>query len=345
MRAVPSRVWCGRWLLRCCRRCCVGSVAAVLCNGFVDEGCSAVVTRRFGKDANGLWKVCVARPENVGAHGGTHGEHVDMSPQEAQARNERELGVTVTAFSSAKKKGPVKGATRLENIFIGRDGARVKALLGELDNFDYDTNSFVHERFNEAKEKNDDYPGELDSFVYGRVYEEREWDDEDLRMISTPSSVAFVRGDIMVEIPDNRDAPATLRNADYCEWERNTDPEGYYGYVRKSKGLVAREITREEALWAVGRSDGFRALINASMQRRRASERDAVKQVDGRYYDDDEGLEVHAMRDYEFMADEGKRFGLPDGAKNWQTLTLCAGEPPTADSDVVYSSESRGYAR
>ena len=176
-----------------------------------------------------------------------------MSPQEAQARNERELGVTVTAFSSAKKKGPVKGATRLENIFIGRDGARVKALLGELDDFDYDTNSFVHERFNEAKEKNDDYPGELDSFVYGRVYEEREWDDEDLRMISTPSSMAFVRGDIMVEIPDNRDAPATLRNADYCEWEPNTDPEGYYGYVRKSKGLVAREITREEALWAVGR--------------------------------------------------------------------------------------------
>lgn len=111
MRAVPYRVWCGRWLLRCCRRCCVGSV---------------------------------------------------------------------------------KGATRLENIFIGRDGARVKALLGELDNFDYDTNSFVHERFNEAKEKNDDYPGELDSFVYGRVYEEREWDDEDLRMISTPSSMAFV---------------------------------------------------------------------------------------------------------------------------------------------------------
>lgn len=344
MRAVPSRVWCGRWLLRCCRRCCVGSVAAVLCNGFVDEGCSAVVTRRFGKDANGLWKVCVARPENVGTHGCTHGEHVDMSPQEAQARNERELGVTVTAFSSAKKKGPVKGATRLENIFIGRDGARVKALLGELDDFDYDTNSFVHERFNEAKEKNDDYPGELDSFVYGRVYEEREWDDEDLRMISTPSSMAFVRGDIMVEIPDNRDAPATLRNADYCEWERNTDPEGY-SYVWKSKGLVAREITREEALWVVGRSDGFRALINASMQRRRASERDAVKQVDGRYYDDDEGLEVHAMRDYEFMADEGKRFGLPDGAKNWQALTLCAGEPPTADSDVVYSSESRGYAR
>lgn len=121
------------------------------------RGCSAVVTRRFGKDANGLWKVCVARPENVGTHGCTHGEHVDMSPQEAQARNERELGVTVTAFSSAKKKGPVKGATRLENIFIGRDGARVKALLGELDNFDYDTNSFVHERFNEAKEKNDDY--------------------------------------------------------------------------------------------------------------------------------------------------------------------------------------------
>ena len=72
-------------------------------------------------------------------------------------------------------------------------------------------------------------------------------------MISTPSSMAFVRGDIMVEIPDNRDAPATLRNADYCEWEPNTDPEGYYGYVRKSKGLVAREITREEALWAVGR--------------------------------------------------------------------------------------------
>ena len=51
-----------------------------------------------------------------------------MSPQEAQARNEREIGVTVTAFSSAKKKGPVKGATRLENIFIGRDGARVKEI-------------------------------------------------------------------------------------------------------------------------------------------------------------------------------------------------------------------------
>lgn len=79
------------------------------CNGFVDEGRSAVVTRRFGKDANGLWKVCVARPENVGTHGCTHGEHVDMSPQEAQARNERELGVTVTAFSSAKKERPGEG--------------------------------------------------------------------------------------------------------------------------------------------------------------------------------------------------------------------------------------------
>ena len=51
-----------------------------------------------------LWKVCVARPENVGTHGCTRGERVDMSPQEAQARNERELGVTVTAFSSAKRK-------------------------------------------------------------------------------------------------------------------------------------------------------------------------------------------------------------------------------------------------
>lgn len=75
-RSVPRVVWAVA-ITVLSSSCCVGSVAAVSCNGFVDEGRSAVVTRRFGKDANGLWKVCVARPENVGTHGCTHGEHVD----------------------------------------------------------------------------------------------------------------------------------------------------------------------------------------------------------------------------------------------------------------------------
>ena len=281
--------------------------------------------------------MCAARPENVGTHGRTHGEHAQMTPQEVQYENEMTLTGRSTAFAPARSSRPVKGATRRENVFHAGDAARIKKLRLELEDFDYETNSFVHERFNEARDADDDYPGDLDSFVYGRVYSGGESDDdEELRVMSMPDGVAFIRGDVMVQVPDRRGASATLKRGESYKWNR--------GEMRwDGPFFVEKKITREEALWAVGRSDGFRALIGASVQQCRSSQGDKIIQDAGRYYG--EGIEVHSERDYEYVREDGKRrFKLPDGSEKWPTLTLCAGAPPS-DDGVAYTSESSGYAR
>ena len=47
--------------------------------------------RRYGENEDGTWSVCKAKPENVGKGRCHHVSHADMTPAEAQERNERSI--------------------------------------------------------------------------------------------------------------------------------------------------------------------------------------------------------------------------------------------------------------
>lgn len=46
---------------------------------------------RYGRNADGSVSVCRAKPGNEGRYGCTHSEHVNMTPAEADAVNERAI--------------------------------------------------------------------------------------------------------------------------------------------------------------------------------------------------------------------------------------------------------------